>query len=144
MARILVGTVKGLHRLGDSEEVKLEGREVTSLTDGWVLLDGQSIMRSDGDGWQEVASLESRRATCLGPTPHGVLVGTSEAHLLHLSGGDLERVDAFEDVDGRDEWYTPWGGPPDVRSLAHDAAGALYVNVHVGGIVRSRDGGRSW
>ena len=144
MARILVGTVKGLHRLGDSEEVELEGREVTSLTDGWVLLDGQSIMRSDGDGWQEVASLESRRATCLGPTPHGVLVGTSEAHLLHLSGGDLERVDAFEDVDGRDEWYTPWGGPPDVRSLAHDAAGALYVNVHVGGIVRSRDGGRSW
>ncbi|MGH2770830.1 MAG: WD40/YVTN/BNR-like repeat-containing protein, partial [Actinomycetota bacterium] len=38
----------------------------------------------------------------------------------------------------------PWGGPPDTRSLSSDAAGALFANVHVGGIVRSLDGGESW
>jgi hypothetical protein len=31
-----------------------------------------------------------------------------------------------------------------VRSIAVAADGAIYVNVHVGGVVRSRDGGASW
>ncbi|HEX6331593.1 MAG TPA: hypothetical protein VF129_09965, partial [Actinomycetota bacterium] len=40
-------------------------------------------------------------------------------------------------------WYTPWGGPPDARSIAEDD-NAVYVNVHVGGIVRTRDEGATW
>lgn len=35
------------------------------------------------------------------------------------------------------------GRPPDTRSISEDGE-AVYVNVHVGGIVRSRDQGRSW
>ncbi|HEY8199757.1 MAG TPA: hypothetical protein VII47_00210, partial [Actinomycetota bacterium] len=53
-------------------------------------------------------------------------------------------LESFESADGRDAWYTPWGGPPDVRSMTAAASGDLYVNVHVGGILRSEDGGGSW
>src|SRR5207247_7541735 len=44
---------------------------------------------------------------------------------------------------GRNDWTTPWGGPPDTRSLAADG-NALYANVHVGGILRSTDAGTNW
>jgi hypothetical protein len=50
--------------------------------------------------------------------------------------------ETFENAPGRDRWYTPWGGPPDVRSLAADAEGTVYANVHVGGVLRrGADGG---
>lgn len=38
---------------------------------------------------------------------------------------------------------TPWGGPPDVFSLASNGDD-LYVSVHVGGILHSDDGGQTW
>src|SRR2546429_115455 len=44
---------------------------------------------------------------------------------------------------GRDRWFTPWGGPPDTRSISEDDE-AVYVNIHVGGILRSVDCGRTW
>src|SRR5205814_5238876 len=47
-------------------------------------------------------------------------------------------------VEGREGWYTPWGDPADVRSIAVARDGAIHVNVHVGGVARSRDGGTSW
>src|SRR5205085_6124137 len=82
--------------------------------------------------------------TCLLPVDGTVMVGVAGAHLVRLTGAGLaERVGSFDDVPGRDRWYTPWGGPPDTRSLAA-AHGVVYANVHVGGIARSRDGGHSW
>ncbi|MFN8233199.1 MAG: hypothetical protein U0V56_06925, partial [Actinomycetota bacterium] len=61
-------------------------------------------------------------------------VGTSGARLLRLVGNALEPVEGFAAVAGREGWFTPWGGPPDTRSISewdHD----VYVNVHVGGIL---------
>jgi hypothetical protein len=72
-----------------------------------------------------------------------VFVGVAEAHMARVADGAIEPVSAFEDVDGRYGWYTPWDGPPDVRSIAEDDD-TIYVNVHVGGIVRTRDGGATW
>ena len=43
----------------------------------------------------------------------------------------------------RAEWHTPWGGPPSVFSMA-SLGDDLFVSVHVGGILRSSDGGQSW
>jgi hypothetical protein len=52
-------------------------------------------------------------------------------------------VQSFDQIPTRDQWYTPWGGPPDTRSIARTADGAALVNVHVGGVWR--DGGDgSW
>jgi hypothetical protein len=100
-------------------------------------------MQWSGDRWTDRASLGEQRATCLAPTPNGLLIGTTHAHLFCLDD-TLVPVESFETVDGRETWHTPWGDPADVRSIAVALDGAIYVNVHVGGVVRSRDGGRSW
>ncbi|MGH7310940.1 MAG: WD40/YVTN/BNR-like repeat-containing protein, partial [Candidatus Rokuibacteriota bacterium] len=67
------------------------------------------------------------------------------AHLLRLAGGRLSSVGPFEQAEGRDAWYTPWGDPADVRSIAAGPReAATYVNIHVGGVLRSPDGERGW
>jgi hypothetical protein len=110
----------------------------------WALLEGQALARRSQEGkWGEVAQVPGGEAGCVLPTPAGLLVGGSRARLLRLAGEALEPVESFERVPGRDGWYTPWGGPPAVRSLSHDAV-RTYVNVHVGGIPASSDGGRTW
>ena len=150
--RILVGTEGGLWQLGGGTAEPAEvfaGREVTALArDGsrtWALIEGQALwVKNEGGPWQEKTSVEGPAATCLAPTADGLFVGTERARLLRLVNGELSRVEAFERVDGRDEWYTPWGDPAAVRSIAVATDGTLHVNVHVGGVARSRDGGVSW
>jgi len=147
--RILVGTEEGLVELGAPRPPHLAGHAITALAgDGprlWVLVDGRTVWRADTtEAWAPVVEVPGVEATCLLPTPEGVLVGTAGARLLRLAGGALAPIAAFEAVEGRAAWFTPWGDPPDTRSLARDAAGALFVNVHVGGVVRSTDGGRRW
>ena len=150
MARtIVVGTADGLHRLGARSGVELAGRDVRSLAkralDWWAVVDESEIWRSSHGGeWEHVATVDGLGVNCLLPFSGGAFVGTSEAHLYALRDGRLKHVESFEDVDGRSDWGTPWGGPPDVRSMSAGEAGTAYVNVHVGGILRSEDRGRSW
>jgi photosystem II stability/assembly factor-like uncharacterized protein len=63
---------------------------------------------------------------------------------MRLRGDRLEPVESFDQAKGREDWYTPWGGPPDVRSMSRGPDGVIHANVHVGGIVRSADDGSSW
>ena len=142
MTEILVGTSAGLEAVaGESGQVS---EPIVALAAGenarWALVGHGDVLRSDDGAWERVASLEEYRGRCLLPTDEALLVGTSEAHLYRLTRDALELADGFEDVDGREDWYTPWGGPPDTRSMAVDPAGTVFVNVHVGGIVRTRDG----
>jgi hypothetical protein len=58
-----------------------------------------------------------------------------------LQRGELREDEFFAVAPGRDTWYTPWGGPPAVRSLSYGPDGILYINVHVGGILRYDDTG---
>ena len=153
--RILVGTRDGLHELGDGGRpgpVHHGGRRVTALAPGpdyselWAILDEAEVWRTAGPGdWERSGTLEGEhlKANCIADTRPGVLVGTSDARLYRLAEGGLERVHPFDEVEGRGEWYTPWGGPPDSRSISEDS-NFLYVNVHVGGIVRSGDEGVTW
>lgn len=148
MSTVLVGTESGLHRLARASETVFAGRTVRALTsDGehwWLALDGDDLLFGAPDReWLTAASEPGLGVTCLLATADEVLAGTSGAHLVRLAGGRLQPVPSFESTPGRDAWYTPWGGPPDTRSLGA-ADGALYVNVHVGGIARSRDGGATW
>jgi hypothetical protein len=123
------------------------GHEVTALVDagrsGWALIEGAEVWCDDGSGWSRRALIEGPRGKCILPGAAGIVVGTSRAHLLWLTEGGPERITAFDGAPGRSEWYTPWGGPPDTRSLTGTAQ-TLFVNVHVGGILRSRDRGASW
>src|SRR4029453_13808142 len=99
------------------------------------IVDGETIVHRDAEGpWDEVAAVPESPATCLAPTTAGLLVGTTGAHLFRVEAGARGRLDAFETVEGREGWHTPWGDPPDTRSMAADLSGAIYVNVHVGGV----------
>jgi photosystem II stability/assembly factor-like uncharacterized protein len=150
-SKIHVGTRDGLWEL-DGDQVfpvgTLAGKSLTSLAVDapreWAIVDGRTLWEAGGSTWTERATIEGPSATCLAMSPIGLLIGTEQAHLLRLDGGELTRVESFEGTDGRDAWYTPWGDPADVRSISVARDGALYVNVHVGGVVRSRDGGRTW
>jgi hypothetical protein len=141
----LIGTVDGIRSGTGADAVALPGRRVTALAPGWALTDGDTVWRTDPGGeWRDVARLDAPwPATSLVPVGDAVLVGTRQAHLLRLGTEALDVVAAFDALPARDEWYTPWGGPADVRSMAA-AGGRVYVNVHVGGIARSDDGGATW
>lgn len=143
---MLVGTAGGLLVLPGGA-APLEG-DVTALALGpdgrWALVGRREVWREGVAGWRRVAELPGPPGTCLLAEPEGAWVGTAEAHLVRVTDRGAQPVGAFGAVPGRGEWYTPWGGPPDVRSLAAGPDGVLYANVHVGGIARSTDGGRTW
>ena len=144
---VLAGTDDGLRAPGRAGS-ELPHRRVTALAPDrgtiWALLEGETLARRADDGeWSEVAGVTEGEAACVLPTPAGLLVGGSRSRLLRLEGNALDPVESFERVPGRGDWYTPWGGPPAVRSLSHDGV-RTYVNVHVGGIPASSDGGRNW
>lgn len=148
MTEIVVGTEDGLHLIG--AESTLTGRRVDALAPAeggswWAVVEGHQLWRGrDLLSWEQSAALDALRANCLLLTEKGLLVGSSEAHLFRLEGAALQPVKGFEEAEGRDEWYTPWGGPPDTRSLSLGVEGSIYANIHVGGILRSRDGGATW
>lgn len=148
---VLFGTDDGLFRLSEAGPIELVAGAVTALApsaagERWLaLIDGRSLWAGEpGGSWERTASLEGPAGTCLVDTGDEVLVGTAEAHLMRVRAGGGELVAGFEEAEGRDGWYTPWGGPPDTRSLSVALDGTLFANVHVGGIVRSSDGGETW
>jgi photosystem II stability/assembly factor-like uncharacterized protein len=144
---------------GDARRHVLAGRSVEALaSDGrggvLAIVDGHSLCRRTAlGGWSTIATSESPLACCVavGPT---LYVGTGDAHVLRIgASGEIENLDAFATVAGRESWYAGSAvidgqlvGPPlGVRSIAATAGGAiLLANVHVGGIPRSTDGGATW
>jgi photosystem II stability/assembly factor-like uncharacterized protein len=144
---LVVATADGLH-VPNRTDPELRGLRIASLaTDGgtvWALVDSDELHRVTPDGpAQHVATLDSGTATCVHVHQGVVFVGGDDAALWQLRDGRLEPVVSFLDAPTRTEWYTPWGGPPSVLSMAsHDDD--LYVGVHVGGILRSADGGSTW
>jgi hypothetical protein len=60
--------------------------------------------------WRHVATLRGVAATCIAMTD-AIHVGSSRTRLFRLTDDALESVEAFDAAEGRDSWYTPWGGP---------------------------------
>jgi hypothetical protein len=135
----LVGTRTGL--FGQGGDSWLDGREITALApnqeEWWALADGRDVVRLRGGDVETVVSIEEELGRCVLPVAEGVLVGTANARLALARAGSIEMVASFDDSKGREDWYTPWGGPPDTRSLSTGPDGAVFVNVHVGGILRA-------
>src|SRR6186713_1955095 len=147
--RILAATRDGLHGFddqGNTLPVEHIGRSVTAvMRDGpqlWAILDGTQVWYAPDAEWSAVAEMTDHECTCIAMTD-AVLVGTTEARLFQLRGDRLEPMLAFDGAPGREEWYTPWGGPPTTRSLT-EWDDDVFVNVHVGGILHTADSGNSW
>lgn len=146
MATLLVATARGLHEVAEGGRVHLEGRDVTAVHGlGWAVLEGTEVVHCEHGRWAPYGVLpEGTRATCLAVAAHEVYLGTEGAGLLRRDDEGFTEVAPFRRAPGRQSWYTPWGGPPAARSLAVADDGTLLVNVHVGGILRSEDGGQTW
>jgi len=130
----------------------------------WVAPDGHggalaivgpnSLSARSPDGEWTTLALSEFELSCCMAVGETVYVGTDDARMLRLSAsGVLEPIDAFDRVPGRDAWFAGSAvidgqrvGPPlGIRSLTANSTGSiLFANVHVGGIPRSIDGGRSW
>ena len=126
---------------------------MVSLSNGqsavFALSDGNLLLLSEGNAKQIPTGIENPIASLLliRENPLTLLIGTDEgAHVYRLTGeeGPAERVVAFDELACREEWYTPWGGPPAVRTLAKTQDGFCYADIHVGSIMRSPDEGISW
>jgi len=133
---ISIGTDTGLFTVGEQRlEPRWTGAAVIGQSGDWVLTaDGRLL---DTINRTETPVIGDDRALCLASTPDGtVLVGTAGAHVLRLGPAGLEPLASFDAIDGREKWYTPWGAPPDTRSLAVADDGTVFVNVHVGGVWR--------
>ena len=110
--------------------------------------------RVPSGGWATIATSELELSCCVA-IRDTIYVGTDDARMLKLDLGSelLDPSDAFDSVAGRDTWFAGSAivngkrvGPPlGIRSVAANANGnILFAKVHVGGIPRSMDGGRTW
>ena len=142
MTTILVATTRGLYRIGDYPEL-LHIERILDLAGEYVLVAGHGVQKGITFTNEYI---DVPGASCLLWTGSELFAGTQGAHLVRvgLDGGVNQPVASFDEVSGRDTWHQPHGGPPSARTAVVDDEGRMYVNVHVGGIVRSDDGGQSW
>ncbi|GAB4379491.1 MAG: exo-alpha-sialidase [Elainellaceae cyanobacterium] len=146
---ILAGTSEGLWWIEPEPHLELKGHSIDALAIGqgkvWAIVDRHSVWQRDPNGeWHSLISGNHQRLNCLLQIDQTIWVGASNTHLMQITNGSLNSIRSFDEVEGREEWYTPWGDPPDVRSMAVGTSGELYANIHVGGILRSLDAGLSW
>jgi hypothetical protein len=138
---LLVGTRAGAFSLETGDEV-IGGTRINHIardSSGWWVVDGKGRVYRDGD--PVVTMPDGATPLCIQPTPETIWIGADQARLYAFAEGGIEEDDFFAAAPGREGWHTPWGGPPAVRSMTLDADHTLYVNVHVGGILRYDDTG---
>ena len=140
---ILVATAGGL--VLDGEVVALSGRDVTGLVragdGGWFAVTDRSEVHAIARDWSAESLATAPGIDAIGMLGGQPAVGTEGAHLLVVNPSDAAPDPAFDEAPRRADWYTPWGGPPTVRSLDEGPDGLGWVNVHVGGVLVG-DGGR--
>jgi photosystem II stability/assembly factor-like uncharacterized protein len=146
---VRVGTADGLFVLDGASEREVEGHSVTALDHGWAIFDGETVVYETDDGWRQAMTVRSPERS-LGV--HGALlsrvddaiVGWGSSLMRVFRQKRFEPIPGFETVEGRDDWHAVGSREPYVRSLTATAGDVLLVNVHVGGIPRSTDGGATW
>lgn len=144
--RVGVAAGDGLH-VGGHLVSELAAHPITSFANDrdalWVLAERRHLFHVRDGTADRVAALDAPIGTCVHTHRGRVFVGGDEAALWVLERGVLMPVESFREAPTRSEWHTPWGGPPAVFSMASHGDD-LYVSVHVGGILRSADGGSHW
>ncbi|HEX9467406.1 MAG TPA: hypothetical protein VGA11_03250, partial [Acidimicrobiia bacterium] len=147
---ILVTTPGGCHVFSSSgtHVVTLDGHFVRALSPGpggtrVAIVDSREVWQLDErDTWEPLGAADLD-LTALVTANDVVYAGTGDARVVRLADGAFTALLDFDTVAGQDQWH-PVGLPLYVRSMAVTADGVLLVNVHVGGIPRSTDGGASW
>lgn len=138
---LLIGTTAGVFDLeGKAQSGASRVSHVARSGENWWAVGDDGLVRN---GQVVAAPPPGAVLHCVAPGSGRVWVGADSARLSYLDDGELVEDESFARAPGRDAWHTPWGGPPDVRSLSVGPDGVLYVNVHVGGILRHTGDGFS-
>jgi hypothetical protein len=115
--------------------------DVIALSDNRICIGRNNEWRSYETGI--TGSIES--LLIVDEDPLRLLIGTEPPNLYEFSGdGPAVRNESFSQLECRNGWHTPWGGPAAVRSLAKTPDGSVYADIHVGSIMRSADNGVTW
>jgi len=142
-----VGTEKGAYELGGQRVIGSPESPIRHLTvgrDSTLAVTSHQVWILSREGMSAIASAPAGFELNCALADESALIGGSGAALFLLNNGNLEPDDSFASAPGRDAWYTPWGDPAYVRSLATDIDGTIYVNVHVGGVVCRRATDPRW
>ena len=138
---IVTGTADGVFEIGLDGDIRrqaLPGTEVRAVSGAWAIADDRVVSLADGRAIDLPGGLVPQ---CLLSAAGGsCLVGTSSARLFEVGSGQAQAIGSFDAIPERHQWSTPWGGPPDTRSIAR-LPDAVLVNVHVGGVWRGDDEG---
>jgi hypothetical protein len=148
---VLVTTVDGYHIFTSSGKrlTSLDGHRVESFTPGpdgawFAIVDRHEIWQHGTDGTWTPRAKSDAELTAVAAVGDTVFAGTGDARVLRVSrSGAVEPLSGFDTLAGRDSWHAV-GIPLQVRSMTATSDGVLLVNVHVGGIPRSVDGGTTW
>jgi len=116
-------------------------RTVVALGDGTILV----LSGSDHISLRSGITDRIDSVLVLKEDPLELLIGCTPPNLYRIiKGQEAQPVPAFQTLPVRDQWYTPWGGPPAVRSMGLTGDGWVYADIHVGSIMRSPDLGETW
>ena len=156
---MLIGTSAGLYgwdeSRGNTTLVGLKSKDVQGVvsdTHGnvFVSLSDNTVWQSADAGhtWQQLQSdtiQEEITVIFAEPSSGELYVGTEppKIYRFNRTDKDWQLLADLSRLEVAKTWYTPWGGPPAVRSMAASDEG-LYLDIHVGGILRSFDGGETW
>lgn len=135
---VLIGTREGLFRLSDAGVAPVAPTETTAIDNEWAIVEDTDVVSLVSG---TIATTAPLSAQCVAAFGDGALVGTEQARVFEVgASGSIKPVESFDHIPSRDTWYTPWGGPPDTRSLTVTADMVPLVNVHVGGVWRAAEG----
>jgi hypothetical protein len=154
---MIIATKNAVYHLEKNDNVNkpnllLDGIEVRRVTEGEernvVATAENNIIILDANKRRLLETGISDRIDSLciiDENPLDLLIGTTPPYIYRVNEeGPAKRIKTFDDLEVRSQWYTPWGGPAAVRSMASTRDGWVYADIHVGSIMRSPDKGRTW
>src|SRR4051794_20365552 len=120
----LVATGRGVRMLDDHGTRVLDDVSISAIAvdgiDVWILAARRDLSRLRAGNIEHVASLDQPVAGCVGVHRGVVYVGGQGARVWRLDAGTFVEVESFQQAPTHADWHTPWGGAPDVFSIASD------------------------
>ena len=157
---ILISTQNGIYGWDEASQTlshyALEGKDIRQAAgrlDGTLVAfdaEGEIWTNSNrGSSWNQIADSpinEEITVLFVHPIDDDIYFGTEPPKIYGYNciNGHWELVTDLRTLDISETWYTPWGGPPAVRSAAPTHGEGLYLNIHVGGVLRTLDRGTTW
>lgn len=144
------GIVQWNEREGQGTRLGLEKEPIYQVTahKGQVAAVGKEgrVWERNGETWTATRVAEDVTVESLLMLGDVLHAGTEPTRVFRKRWGEnqWQMVSALDELPLSEHFHTPWGGPASVRTMAATSPKQFYLDIHVGGIVRTRDGGETW